>query len=402
MTGPDPASPTPARDTTTASSKLPGIDIGSVELRRIELPLVTPFQTSFGTWTFRDILLVRVLATGPDGPVEGWGECVAGTQPLYSSEYTSAAEDVTVDHLLPRLFAARVRHADDVAGALEEVRGHRMAKAAVEAAVLDAELRAAGRSMAEHLGATVDRVPVGVSIGILPTIDDLVATAARHLDEGYARIKVKIKPGWDVEPCRRLRAELGDDFGLQVDANAAYGPGDIDTLRALDEFGLLLIEQPYPEERIVDNVELVQALQTPVCLDETIVDEAVCDDVLRLGAADVINIKPGRVGGHLAGKRMHDACLAAGVPVWHGGMLETGIGRAPNLALAALPGFTLPGDISAAARYWETDVVTEPAVLEPDGTIRVPHGPGIGVEVDLDVLASVTTTATLHHAGFAR
>lgn len=375
---------------------LPGIDIESVELRRIELPLVTPFQTSFGTWAFRDILLVRVIAAGPGGPVEGWGECVAGTQPLYSSEYTSAAEDVTVDHLLPRLFAADVRHADDVAGALAEVRGHRMAKAAVEAAVLDAELRAAGRSMAEHLGATVDRVPVGVSIGILPTIDDLVATARHHLDEGYARIKIKIKPGWDVEPCRRLRTELGSDFGLQVDANAAYGPDDVETLRSLDEFDLLLIEQPYPEERIVDNVDLVQALRTPVCLDETIVDEAVCDDVLRLGAADVINIKPGRVGGHLAGKRIHDACLAAGVPVWHGGMLETGVGRAANLALAALPGFTLPGDISAAARYWATDIVSEPAVLEPDGTIRVPDGPGIGLEVDLDVLADVTTSAARH------
>jgi O-succinylbenzoate synthase len=397
MTGTDPTRSAAERYTSTASSggALPGIDIGSVELRRIELPLVTPFQTSFGTWSSRDILLVRVTARGPAGPVEGWGECVAGTQPLYSSEYTSAAEDVTVDHLLPRLFAAGVRHAHDVGPALADVRGHRMAKAAIEAAVLDAELRAAGRSLASYLGATVDRVPVGVSIGILP-LDELVATAGRHLDEGYARIKIKIKPGWDVEPCRRLRAELGPGFGLQVDANAAYGPGDIDALRRLDEFDLLLIEQPYPEERILDNVDLVQALRTPVCLDETIVDEAVCDDVLRLGAADVINIKPGRVGGHLAGKRIHDACVAAGVPVWHGGMLETGIGRAANLALAALPGFTLPGDISAAARYWETDIVTEPAVLGADGTIRVPSGPGIGVEVDLDVLAAVTTTAARH------
>lgn len=380
----------------TTPPGLPGIDIAAVELRRIELPLVTPFQTSFGTWTFRDILLVRVMAEGPDGPVDGWGECVAGTQPLYSSEYTAAAEDVARDHLLPRLFAAGVRHAADVDGALAEVQGHRMAKAAVEAAVLDAELRAAGRSLAEHLGATVDRVPVGVSIGILPTIDDLVETARRHLDEGYARIKIKIKPGWDVEPCRRLRSELGDDFGLQVDANAAYRPGDVEVLRSLDGFDLLLIEQPFPEERIVDNVDLVAAVETPVCLDETIVNEAVCDDVLRLGAADVINIKPGRVGGHLAGKRIHDRCLEAGVPVWHGGMLETGVGRAANLALAALPGFTLPGDISAAARYWHTDIVTEPAVLEADGTIRVPDGPGIGVEVDLDVLAGVTTTVELH------
>ncbi|HEU5082405.1 MAG TPA: o-succinylbenzoate synthase [Acidimicrobiales bacterium] len=373
---------------------LPGIDIQAVELVRIELPLVTPFQTSFGTWSFRDILLVHVMAEGTDG----WGECVAGTQPLYSSEYTAAAHAVTSDHLLPRLLRERTVHADDVAGILGDVQGHRMAKAAVEAAVLDAELRAAGVSLAEHLGATVDRVPVGVSIGIQPTLDDLVATAARHLEEGYARIKVKIKPGWDVEPCRRLRAELGDDFGLQVDANAAYGPDDVDALRALDEFGLLLIEQPYAEERLVDNVDLVRAIETPVCLDETIVSEAVCDDALRLGAADVINIKPGRVGGHLAGKRIHDRCVAAGVPVWHGGMLETGVGRAANLALAALPGFTLPGDISAAERYWRQDIVTEPAVLEDDGTIRVPTGPGTGVRVDRDVLASVTTAVSRHEA----
>lgn len=375
-----------------------GITIDAVELRRIELPLVTPFQTSFGTWTFRDILLVRVLASGPAGPIEGWGECVAGTQPLYSSEYTEACEDVTRDHLLPRLFRAGVRHGADVADAFAEVQGHRMAKAAVEAAVLDAELRAAGVSLADHLGATVDRVPVGVSIGILPTLDDLVRTAGDHLEEGYARIKIKIKPGWDQKPCRALRAVFGDEFGLQVDANAAYRPDDIAPLAALDEFGLLLIEQPFPEEMLVDNVDLVAAIDTPVCLDESIVSEAVAVDAIRLGATSVINIKPGRVGGHLAGKAIHDRCLAAGVPVWHGGMLETGIGRAPNLALAALSGFTLPGDLSAADRYWHRDIVTRPAVLESDGTVRVPTGPGIGVEVDLDFLTSVTSSVALHES----
>ncbi len=389
--------------TDPALPELPPVAVRAVELRRIELPLVTPFQTSFGTWAVRDILLVRVVAhgadDGADGRVEdGWGECVAGTTPLYSSEYTAACEDVARDHLVPRLFEAGTAHAVDLAATLAPVQGHRMAKAALEAALLDAQLRLAGRSLGGFLGHgldPVDRVPVGVSIGILPTIDDLVATAARHLEEGYARIKIKVKPGWDVEPCRVLRAELGDGFGLQVDANAAYRPDDLEVLRALDEFGLLLIEQPYPEERIVDNVELCRAIDTPVCLDETITSEAVCDDVLRLGAADVVNIKPGRVGGHLAGRRIHDRCRDAGVPVWHGGMLETGIGRAANLALAALPGFTLPGDISAAERYWRTDVVTEPAVLADDGTIAVPTGPGIGVEVDWDVLTSVTTSVEL-------
>ena len=268
----------------------------------------------------------------------------------------------------------------------------------VEAAVIDAELRAAGVSLATHLGATVDRVPVGVSIGILPTVDDLVATTGRHLAEGYARIKVKIKPGWDIEPLAALRAAHGDNFGLQVDANAAYGSDDIDHLRRLDEFGLLLIEQPFPEERLVDNVDLVQAIETPVCLDESIVNEAVARDAIRLGATSIVNIKPGRVGGHLVGKRIHDLCLDADVPVWHGGMLETGVGRAANLALAALPGFTLPGDISAADRYWHQDIVTQPAVLETDGTVRVPDGAGIGVSVDFDVLAAVTTSVALHEA----
>lgn len=376
----------------TTPPESPGVDIEVVELRRIQLPLVTPFQTSFGTWTGRDVLLVRVVAGG----TEGWGECVAGAEPLYSSEYTAACEDVTRAHLLPRLFAHGVRHGADVAAALAEVQGHRMAKAAVEAAVLDAELRAAGVSLAAHLGATRDRVPVGVSIGILPTIDDLVETAGHHLAEGYARIKVKIKPGWDIEPVRALREAHGPDFGLQVDANAAYLPADTDHLRRLDEFDLLLIEQPFPEERLVDNVDLVAAIRTPVCLDETIVNEAVAVDAIRLGATSIINIKPGRVGGHLAGKAIHDHCIAAGIPAWHGGMLETGIGRAANLALAALPGFTLPGDISAASRYWHTDIVTEPATLEADGTIRVPQGPGTGVSVDTDVLDAVTTSVEHH------
>jgi o-succinylbenzoate synthase len=373
-----------------------GISIDAVELRRIEMPLVQPFRASFGTWTHRDVLLVRVIASTDGEQTDGWGECVAGTQPLYSSEYTAACEDVVRDHLLPRLFAAGVRRAGEVAPALAAVQGHRMAKAAVEAAVLDAELRLAGTSLADHLGASVDRVPVGVSVGIVPTVAELVDTAGRHLDEGYARIKVKIEPDWDVEPLRALRAAHGDAFGLQADANAAYRPSDIDHLRRLDEFGLLLIEQPFPEDRLVDNADLAEAIDTPVCLDETIVSEAVAADAIRLGAASVINVKPGRVGGHLAGKAIHDVCATAGVPVWHGGMLETGVGRAANLALAGLPGFTLPGDISAADRYWRTDIVTEPAVLEADGTIRIPDRPGIGVDVDLDLLTSLTTSVALH------
>lgn len=375
-----------------------GISVDAVELRRIDLPLVTPFRTSLATWTHRDVLLVRVLANGPRGPVEGWGECVAPREPTYSEEYTAGCEEVTREHLLPRLFDAEVRHGAGVAGALAGVQGHRMAKAAIEAAVLDAELRAAGVPLASHLGATTDRVLVGASIGLQPSDEDLVGAVGARLAEGYTRIKIKIEPGRDVDAVRAVRATHGDGVALQVDANGSYRPDDVSALRRLDDFGLLLIEQPFPADRLTDHADLARVISTPVCLDESIVSSAVAADAVRLGAADVIAVKPGRVGGHLAGKAIHDDCLAAEIPVWHGGMLETGVGRAANLALAALPGFGLPADISAADRYWHRDIVTEPAVLEADGTVRVPSGPGTGVEVDLDVLNSVTTSVALHEA----
>lgn len=375
-----------------------GITIDRIELRRIELPLVRPFHTAFGTWTFRDVLLARVDATGADGSrVTGWGECAATTDPGYTAEYTAGCDAIAAKYLVPAVFAAGVGSGAEVAGACAAVAGHRMAKAMLEAAVLDAELRAAGVSLAAHLGATRDRVPVGVAVGLLTDLNDLVQTVGAHLDEGYTRVKIKIAPGWDVEPVRRLRAEFGVGFGLQVDANGAYTRADIAHLRHLDPFALLLIEQPFAEDELVDHAVLAAAISTPVCLDESIVSEAVAADAIRLRAASVIAIKPGRVGGHLAGRAIHDRCVAAGVAVWHGGMLETGVGRAANLALAALPGFTLPGDISAADRYWPRDIVTAPATLESDGTIAVPSGPGTGVDVDLDFLASVTTSVQEFH-----
>lgn len=357
-----------------------------VELRRIALPLVTPFRTSFGTQTSRDVLLVRAITS--DG--EGWGECVAMDDPLYSSEYVAGAEHVVVHHLVPRLAGLPV-DAGRVGELLAPVRGHPMAKAALELAILDAELRAAGVSLARHLGAVRDRVPSGVSVGIHSTIDELIAAVAGYLEDGYVRIKLKIEPGSDLEPVRAVRDAFGGGVPLQVDANAAYTRADIRHLAKLDEFELLLIEQPLPEDDLVGHAQLAERIETPVCLDESIISARGAADAIALGATSVVNIKAGRVGGYLEARRVHDVCRAHGVPVWCGGMLETGIGRAANAALAALPGFTLTGDISASARFWTRDIVTEPIVVE-DGHVAVPAGPGIGVELDQDFLDAVTTS----------
>ncbi|GAA0318637.1 o-succinylbenzoate synthase [Actinoallomurus spadix] len=356
-----------------------------VELRRISMPLVAPFRTSFGTQTSRDILLVRVTTDA----AEGWGECVAMTDPLYSSEYVDAAADVLRRFLVPAVLAAGPPAAHSVAGILAPFKGHRMAKAALEMAVLDAELRAEGRSFGRELGAVRDRVPCGVSVGIMDGVPELLDAVGGYLAEGYVRIKLKIEPGWDVEPVRAVRERFGDDLLLQVDANTAYTLGDARHLARLDPFDLLLIEQPLDEEDVLGHVELARRIRTPICLDESITSARDAAAAIRLGACQVVNIKPGRVGGYLEARRIHDVCAAHGIPVWCGGMLETGLGRAANVALAALPGFTLPGDTSASGRYYASDV-TEPFVLD-DGHLVVPTGPGLGLAPVPDRLAEVTT-----------
>ncbi|HEV3225428.1 MAG TPA: o-succinylbenzoate synthase [Acidimicrobiales bacterium] len=363
--------------------------IDAVELRRIRLPLVTPFRTSFGTQTARDVLLCRVVT--PEA--EGWGECVAMEEPLYSSEYVDGAAAVIRAHLLPRLFALDEVRAADLANLFGDVKGHPMAKAAIEAAVLDAELRHTGVRLADHLGAVRDAVDAGVSVGIMGSIGELLEAVAGYLDEGYRRIKLKIEPGWDLDPVRAVRERFGDELLLQVDANTAYTISDAAALARLDPFDLLLIEQPLDEEDLLGHARLARLIRTPVCLDESITSARVAAAAIELGACTIVNIKPGRVGGYLEARRVHDVCAAHGVPVWCGGMLETGIGRAANVALAALPNFTLPGDTSASSRYFSTDV-TRPFVLE-DGRLRVPTGPGIGVEPIADVLESVTVSTEL-------
>ena len=363
-----------------------------VELRRIAMPLVGPFRTSFGTQTERDILLLKAVTDD----AEGWGECVALIDPVYSDEYLGGEVDVLKRFFLPALAGDAGRAALERSGAhaiaelLHHFKGHRMAKAALEMAVLDAELRASGRSFARELGGVHERIPSGVSVGIFETIPELLDVVGGYLDAGYVRIKLKIEPGWDIEPVRAVRERFGDDVLLQVDANTAYTLRDARHLAKLDPFDLLLIEQPLEEDDVIGHADLAKVVRTPVCLDESIVSAQTAAAAIRLGACQVINIKPGRVGGYLEAVRIHDLAAAHGLAAWCGGMIESGIGRAANAALASLPGFTLPGDVSASDRFYRTDI-TEPLVIE-DGHMRVPTGPGLGVTPLPDVLDSVTTS----------
>jgi O-succinylbenzoate synthase len=359
------------------------IAVSAVELVRFELPLVTPFRTSFGVQPGRDVILVHVEADGTDG----WGEDVAGVDPGYSYEFTAASAVALRDHLVPRLLGAKEVTAAEVAPLLAPVKGWLMAKCAIEAAVLDAELRRAGMSLATYLGGTAARIPAGVSVGLFDTIDETVAAVDAYLGDGYVRVKLKIEPGRDVDLVRAVRDHVGPTVLLQVDANAAYTLGDARHLARLDQFDLLLIEQPLAEHDLRQHAELARHLRTPICLDESITSAAVAADAIALGACRIVNVKPGRVGGYLEARRIHDVCAAHGVPAWCGGMLETGVGRAANLALASLPGFTLPADLSASDRYYERDV-TAPFVLS-DGHLDVPVGPGIGVAPDRSVLTAL-------------
>ena len=347
--------------------------IENVELRLVRLPLIRPFRTSFGVETEKEVVYVRVET---DSAV-GWGECVAGSLPDYSDEFIEAAWIVLRDHLVPSLLGKDVEP-DQVGSLTPWVRGHRMSKAALEMAVLDASLRERNESLAAYLGAVRDRVACGVSIGITDTTEELLEQVDGYLSDGYQRIKLKIAPGVDVERVRAVR-EAHPEIALSVDANAAYSLEDAAVLRALDEFGLLMIEQPLPHDDLVQHAELQRSLVTPICLDESIKSAADAEAAIGLGACRIINIKQGRVGGLIEARRIHDVALRSGVPVWCGGMLETGIGRAGNLALAALPGFTLAGDTSASRRYFADDI-TDPFEMAPDGTMAVSTGPGLGVE----------------------
>jgi O-succinylbenzoate synthase len=356
-----------------------------VELRRARLPLVTPFHSALGTEHVREVLVVRTQSDAG----EGWGECVAGSDPSYSPEYIDSAWLTLERYLVPALLRAENLNATDVQLLLSGFKGHRMAKAALETAILDAQLRAEGVSLKTFLGGVTDSVTAGVAVGITASIEVLLESVGRYLEAGYRRVKLKIEPGWDLQPVQAVRDRFGDDLMLQVDANGSYRRSDFDHLAQLDEFSLLLIEQPLSEEDLLGHAQLARRISTPVCLDESIVSAEGAAAAIALGACSIVNIKPGRVGGCLEARSVHDVCVSSSVPVWCGGMLETGIGRATNLALASLPGFTLPGDISASGRYFSEDI-TPPFVLL-DGEIAVPKGAGLGVEVLVPVLDGLTT-----------
>jgi len=350
--------------------------IDAVELYQIAMPLRWPFETSFGRSTTKVCVLVRLLADG----LEGWGEAPVDHAPLYNEETVDTAWAVLERFLLPPLLGQPAPAPGAFAQQVAYIRRHHMAKAAVEAALWDLHARAQGISLAALLGGTRDRVAVGVSLGIEPTVDALLERVEHFLHLGYRRIKIKIKPGWVLEPVEQIRRRFGDIM-LQVDANSAFSLDDAPLLRALDDHHLVLIEQPLEEDDIVDHAKLQAQLRTPICLDESIVHARAARAALELGACRVINIKQARVGGLTEAVAIHDLCQARGVPVWCGGMLETGPGRAANLALASLPNFTLPGDISASDRYFQEDLIDPPVVLNADGTITVPTGAGLGVHV---------------------
>jgi o-succinylbenzoate synthase len=358
--------------------------VRSLELRLVAIPLVRPFRTSFGESTEKVCVIARVETDD----ALGWGECVSDIEPSFSEEWNDGAWNVIRDFLAPAMFAAGDVDVERLASVFAFVRGNPMAKATLENAVLDAELRAQGRSLASYLGAVRDRVACGVSVGIAPSTDVLLEQVGGYLAEGYRRIKLKIEPGTDVDRVRAVR-EAYPEILLSVDANAAYRLTDVEVFRALDEFGLLMVEQPLHHEDLWEHSLLQREIRTDVCLDESIRSAADARAAIELGSCRIVNIKQGRVGGLLEAKRVHDVASELGVAVWCGGMLETGIGRSTNLALAALPNFRLPGDTSATSRYFAEDL-TEPFVLEADGTLPVPNGPGIGVDPDPARLEAAT------------
>ncbi len=363
--------------------------IERVHLYHLRMPLQAPFETSFGRIETRDGLLVEIHADG----LVGYGECAADRDPGYSYETAATAWYVLEEFLVPAVLNQELASPQNLQPRLAFVRGHPMAKAGLEMACWDLWGKAHSRSLSQMLGGVRSSVPVGVSVGIQPSTQALVEVVSAYLEQGYARIKIKIKPGRDVDEAQAVRRAF-PEIRLQVDANSAYDLHSAQRLRALDDLGLLLIEQPLAEDDLWDHHRLQAQLRTPICLDESILSARHARQALEMDACRVINIKSGRVGGLTQALAIHDLCREKGVPVWCGGMLETGVGRAANLALASLPGFSLPGDISATKRYYAQDITVERFSLNPDSTIDVPTAPGLGVHIDQDALQSFSIEQT--------
>jgi o-succinylbenzoate synthase len=359
--------------------------IESLTLREIHLKLVAPFETSMDRVTERRIILAEVRVDG----VSGWGECTAGETPYYCPEDTETAWHILKNFLWPRLKGRELLSACEVWPLLEQVRGHNMAKATVETAIWDAEAKLKNMPLWKLIGGDRQELPCGVSIGIKDSLDELSATVKKELAAGYQRIKIKIKPGKDLASVQRLRQDF-PRIKLMVDANSAYRKEDLPLLKQLDAYYLMMIEQPLGWDDLFGHVEIQKNLQTPICLDECIHTYEQAEAAIALGACKIINIKLGRVGGLLQAKRIHDLCARNGIPVWCGGMLESGIGRAQNIAMSTLPNFSLPGDVTASRRYWHEDIITPEVTVTPKGTIEVLRTPGIGFAPRLDRIASIS------------
>lgn len=367
------------------------VKIDRLDVRLLRLPLAHFFETSFGRSYDRTFLLIRLEGEGQ----VGWGEAVAEAHPYYSSETTETAWHIITEFLAQRVVGKSFEHPNEIYPAMARVRGHNMAKAGVEMAAWDLFARIQGKPLAAVLGGTRDRIASGVSIGIQDTLDQLVEKVEKELAAGYRRIKIKIKPGWDLNAVEAVRAKF-PDIQLMVDANAAYAVEDGAHLAKLDGYKLMMIEQPLDYDDVMDHVQLQKEIATPICLDESIHTVRIARDAIAAKACRIINVKPGRVGGHGESIRLHDLCQANGIPVWHGGMLESGIGRAHNIHLASLPNFTLPGDIAASKRYYVPDLIEPGIEVSADGTIPVPTGPGIGV----NIVEERVQAATLRQVSF--
>lgn len=360
--------------------------IESIELREIRLPLINFFETSFGRTTERRIVLARVRDA--DG-AEGWGECTAGEGPFYSDEWTDSVWDTLCEFLGPMVLGKEVNSAADVFALMRPVRGHRMAKATIETACWDLEAKKLGVPLWKHLGGTRSEIASGVSIGIQDTPEILLEKIRREVDAGYQRIKIKIKPGWDVGIVTRVRKEF-PDIRLMGDANSAYTLADVPLFKELEQFNLMMLEQPLAHDDIFDHAQLQQQIQTAICLDESIRTPEDARHAIALGSCKIINVKLGRVGGHAQAKRVEQVARENDIPVWCGGMLESGIGRAHNIAMSTLAGFSLPGDVSASARYWEEDIIEPPVMVSSKGTITAPDAPGIGFNLNLPRIDALT------------
>ena len=360
--------------------------IQSIELREIRLPLIHFFETSFGRTTERRIILARV--TDADG-AEGWGECTAGEGPFYSDEWTDTCWATLAEFLGPMVLGNEVESASRLFGLMRPVRGHRMAKATIETACWDLEAKKAGVPLWKHLGGTRSEIASGVSIGIQDTPEELLEKIRKEVDAGYQRIKIKIKPSWDLRIIERVRKEF-PDIRLMGDANSAYKLSDVPLFQQLDQFNLMMLEQPLAHDDIFNHAVLQRQIQTPVCLDESIRSAEDATHAISLASSRIINVKLGRVGGHAEAKRIERLACDNEMPIWCGGMLESGIGRAHNIAMSTLAAFTLPGDVSASARYWEEDIIDPPVTVSARGTIKVPDAPGIGFAINLPRIEALT------------